>query len=116
VLTCLIGLLSWYTCGLIVQIGAYSTEYHDFSDCVGEYFEDASSRRWVGELGRYLALIVSIGMMCAVCLSYHFIIVGTIVEMLGEHDGNPHRILTRSSSRPLPILTHSSPDPHPILM
>ena len=30
VLTCLIGVLSWYTCGLIVQIGAYSTEYDDF--------------------------------------------------------------------------------------
>ena len=86
VMTCLVGLLSWYTCGLIVQIGAYSTEYDDFSDCVGEYFEDASNRRCVGECGRYVALIVSIGMMAAVCLSYHFVIVGTIVEMLAEND------------------------------
>ena len=68
VMTCLVGLLSWYTCGLIVQIGAYSTEYDDFSDCVGEYFEDASNSRCVGECGRYVALIVSIGMMAAVCL------------------------------------------------
>lgn len=86
VMTCLVGLLSWYTCGLIVQIGAYSTEYDDFSDCVGEYFEDASNSRCVGECGRYVALIVSIGMMAAVCLSYHFVIVGTIVEMLAEND------------------------------
>jgi hypothetical protein len=86
VMTCLVGLLSWYTCGLIVQIGAYSTEYDDFSDCVGEYFEDASNRRCVGECGRYVALIVSIGMMAAVCLSYHFVIVSTIVEMLAEND------------------------------
>eukprot|EP01048_Picozoa_sp_COSAG05_P005646 COSAG05_NODE_341_length_11060_cov_29.709424_9_plen_212_part_00 len=30
--TAAVGAVSCYTCGLIVQIGAYSTEYHDFSD------------------------------------------------------------------------------------
>ncbi len=83
VMTGLIGTLSWYSCGLIVQIGGYSTQYHDFSDCVADYFEDVSERRCAGEVGRYVALTVSVLMMMGVCLSYHYIIVGTAVELLG---------------------------------
>ena len=83
VMTGLIGTLSWYSCGLIVQIGGYSTQYHDFSDCVADYFEDVSERRCTGEVGRYVALTVSVLMMMGVCLSYHYIIVGTAVELLG---------------------------------
>ena len=87
---------------------------------VAVYFEDASERRFVGELGqtpplppcactfmittiicagRYLALMVSVVMMMAVCLSYHYVIVSTTTQLLAP-------VCTS------PILCGGGPDSH----